>query len=127
MQFSRQNLRTTILWVLALAAFLAYAFLAKALETNAEDLNNLALLKTSDIVGYSVVALFFAVLALVLKGNTHRFVNMIAGGVFAVIALLAFIDSFTVNMQGIYNLLLAVAVVLYGLIWWFALKTPKTT
>lgn len=124
-QLSWQNLRSSILWVLAIAAFLAYAFLAAAVETD-ENFNNLALVKTGDMVGYTLVALFFAILSLVLKGGNKRSVNMIAGGVFAIVTLIAFIDSFTVNVKGIYNPLLAASVILYGFIWGFALKTPKT-
>ncbi|PPD57442.1 hypothetical protein [Dehalogenimonas etheniformans] len=123
-KLNRRYLRTTILWIVGILAVLLYAALA-TVET-AENYNNLALVRAGDLIGYSLVALLFALLSFVLKGNNNRTINIVAGAIFTVITLIAFIDSFTVNMSGIYNPVLFAAVLVYGVIFWFALKTPKT-
>ncbi|XUW99823.1 MAG: hypothetical protein TUN42_07985 [Dehalogenimonas sp.] len=90
-KLNRRYLRSTILWIVGILAVLLYAALA-TVET-AENHNNLALVRAADLIGYSLVALLFAFLSLVLKGNNNRTVNIVAGAIFAVITLIAFIDS----------------------------------
>ncbi|APV44828.1 hypothetical protein Dform_01506 [Dehalogenimonas formicexedens] len=123
-KLSSGYLRNTVLWIVGLLAVLAYAALARG-ET-AENYNNLSLVRAEDLIGYSLVVLLFVVLSMVLKGNTNRTVNLVAGAILAVITLIAFIDSFTVNPSGIYNPVLFSAAVVYSLIFWFALRSPKT-
>ena len=121
---SWQKVRSSILWILAIAAVLAYASFARAVET-AENYNNLSLVRAGDLIGFSLVAALFAVLSLVLKGNDARSVNLVGGVVMAVIALLSLVDGITVHFAGAYNLVLALAVILLASIVWFAYRTPK--
>ena len=122
-QLNWLNVRNSVLWLLGLVCVLAYASFA-TIET-AENYNNLSLVLPRDLVGYSLVAVLFAFLSLVLKGNINRLVNIIAGWVFAIGTLAAFIDGITVNVRGIYNWMLVAAVVLFAFIIWFAYRMPK--
>ena len=124
-QLTWQNVRSSVLWGLAIVAIFAYASFARIVET-AENFNNLSLVLPKDLAGFSLVALLFAFLSLVLKGNNNRTVNLIAGAVMAIGALAALIDGITVHFAGVYNLMLAAAVLLLASVWWFALKTPKS-
>jgi hypothetical protein len=116
--------RFSILWLLAIVAFLGYATIARVSEVPA-NLSNLSLVADEEVATVSVVLLLLAFLSLILKGSANRLTNIIAGSVFGLGALMVLVDGVTVNLYGLYNPMMGAMVICMVLVVWFAHKMPK--
>lgn len=111
-------------WVLGILAFIGYAYFATN-ETNPEFRSNISLTTTQEIVSVLLVLVALAVLTLILKGPTNRLTNLIGGTVVGIGFLAVLIDAVTVNLNGIYNLMMGAAVIMMILIIVVAYRMPK--
>ncbi len=68
----------------------------------------------------------FGTLSIALKGPTNRLTNLVAGSIFGLGAFITFVDAVTVNLYGLYNLSLGLAVVALALVILLAYRMPKT-
>jgi len=111
-------------WVLGILAFIGYAYFATN-ETNPEFRSNISLTTTQEIVSVLLVLVALTVLTLILKGSTNRLTNLIGGTVVGIGFLAVLIDAVTVNLNGIYNLMMGAAVIMMILIIVVAYRMPK--
>ena len=121
---TQYNKRIVVLWVLGLLAFLGYAYFG----TNEIPVyrSNISLVSSQEIATVSIVLIIFAVLSLILKGSSNRMMNIIVGSVLGLGFLAALVDGVTVNLSGIYNLMMGVEVIIMIIIIVFAYRMPKT-
>jgi len=116
--------RVSVLWLLAIAAFLGYATIARVSEVPA-NLSNLSLVTDQEVALVSVVLIIFASLSLILRGSANRLTNMIAGSVLGLGALMVLVDGVDVNLYGLYNPIMGAMVISMVLVVWFAYRMPK--
>ena len=123
-EITKNNKRIAVLWVLGLLAFFGYAYFG----TNEIPVyrSNISLVSSQEIATVSIVLIIFAVLSLILKGSSNRMMNIIAGFVLGLGFLAALVDGVTVNLSGIYNLMMGVEVIIMIIIIVFAYRMPKT-
>ena len=123
-EITKNNKRIAVLWVLGLLAFFGYAYFG----TNEIPVyrSNISLVSSQEIATVSIVLIIFAVLSLILKGSSNRMMNIIVGFVLGLGFLAALVDGVTVNLSGIYNLMMGVEVIIMIIIIVFAYRMPKT-
>ena len=117
------NTRITFLWLLAILAFFGYINLATSEVPS--NFSNLSLVTDQDVAIVSIILMALAFLSLILKGSTNRSTNIIGGSVVGIGFLATFVDGVTVNLNGIYNIMMAAGTIFIVLIVWFAYKMPK--
>ena len=123
-EITKNNKRIAVLWVLGLLAFFGYAYFG----TNEIPVyrSNISLVSSQEIATVSIVLIIFAILSLILKGSSNRMMNIIVGFVLGLGFLAALVDGVTVNLSGIYNLMMGVEVIIMIIIIVFAYRMPKT-
>ena len=123
-EITKNNKRIAVLWVLGLLAFFGYAYFG----TNEIPVyrSNISLVSSQEIATVSIVLIIFAILSLILKGSSNRMMNIIVGFVLGLGFLAALVDGVTVNLSGIYNLMMGVEVIIMIIIIMFAYRMPKT-
>jgi hypothetical protein len=123
-EITKHNKRIAFLWVLGLLAFFGYAYFG----TNEIPVyrSNISLVSSQEIATVSIVLIIFAILSLILKGSSNRMMNIIVGFVLGLGFLAALVDGVTVNLSGIYNLMMGVEVIIMIIIIVFAYRMPKT-
>ena len=124
-ELTQNNKKIVVLWILGLLAFVGYAYFATN-ETNPEYRTNISLTTSQEIISVSIVLIVLAILSVILKGSTNRLTNLIGGSVLGIGFLAAFIDAVTVNLSGIYNLMMGAEVIIIIIIILFAYRMPKT-
>ena len=123
-ELTQYNKRIGVLWVLGILAFFGYAYFG--MNENPVYRSNISLVTNQEIIIVSVILLIFAVLSLILKSSTNRWTNIIAGFVIGFGFLAAFVDGVTVNLSGIYNLMMGIVVIIMIIIIVIAYRIPKT-
>lgn len=123
-ELTQNNKRIVILWVLGIFAFIGYSYFG----TNEIPVyrSNISLVTSQEIATVLIILIIFAVLSLILKGSTNRSMNIIVGSVFGLGFLAALVDGVTVNLSGIYNLMMGIEVIIMIIIIVFAYRMPKT-
>ena len=122
---TKNNKIITVLWVLGILAFIGYVYFAIN-ETNSEFKMNISLTTNQEIISLLIVLTVLTILSLVLKGSTYRLVNLIGGVVCFIGFLAVFIDAITVNLYGIYNVMMGVDVIIMIFIIALSYKIPKS-
>ena len=123
-ELTHYNKRIVVLWVLGIIAFFGYAYLG--MNENPVYRSNISLVTSQEIVIVLVILIIFAILSLILKGSTNRLTNIISGSVVGLGFLAAFVDGVTVNLSGMYNLMMGADVIIMIIIIVFAYRMPKT-
>lgn len=123
-ELTQSNKRIVVLWVLGILAFFGYAYFG----TNEIPVyrSNISLVTSQEIATVSILLTIFAVLSLILRGSTNRLMNIIAGVVLGLGFLVALVDGATVNLSGIYNVMMGVEVIIMIIIIVLAYRMPKT-
>ena len=121
---TQYNKRIVVLWVLGILAFFGYAYFG--MNEISVYRSNISLVTSQEIITVSVLLIIFAVLSLILKGSTNRMTNIIAGSVIGLGFLAALVDAMTVNLSGMYNLMMGAEVIIMIIIVVFAYRMPKT-
>jgi len=117
------KMRVSILWLLAILGFFGYTLFAA--DEVPSNFSNLSLVANQEVAAVSIVLMVFAFLSVTLQGKTNRLTNIIAGAILFIGTLVAFIDGVTVNLYGIYNLMMGVVVISMFLVILFAYRMPK--
>ncbi len=117
------KMRISILWLIALAAFFGYVIIAG--DEVPANLSNLSLISNQELASVSIVIMIFAFLSVTLKGSLNRLANIIAGVIIGIGSIVAFFDGVTVNLYGIYNVMMGVVFISMVLVILFAYKMPK--
>jgi len=128
------RIKISVLWLFPLMAFLASAVLMflepgvleqiMAGEVEGKKLGTELLLAGAiiDILG----PLTMAFLSLTLKGSINRWLNIIVGGIYAVLEFITLLEELTVGTPTGYTIVMLIAaVVALILIVWYAWKWPK--
>ena len=123
-ELTHYNRRMVVLWVLGILAYLGYAYFA-ANETNLEYRSNISLINSQEIITVVIILIILAILSIILKGSMNRSTNLIGGAVLGLGFLAAFIDAVTVNLNGIYNLMIGTEVIIMIIIILFSYRQPK--
>jgi hypothetical protein len=113
------KVRVSLLWILAMIAFVAY----RSLAVNA-GADEVSLLGDQDFASYLLVMAVFAFLSLVLGNGVNRLTNVIAGGILAVAQVIMLIDGLVGYPTESFNLMTGVSVVALASVVWFALRWP---
>ncbi len=129
------KIKIAVLWLFPLVAFLASALLmfmepgvlAELIEegtVEGKQVGTELLLAGAviDILGPLVMAF----LSLTLKGSINRWLNIIVGGIYAVLEFITLLEELA-NPQGYVVLMLIAAVVASVLIVWYAWKSKQKT
>ncbi len=129
------KIKIAVLWLFPLMAFLASALLmfmepgvlAELIEegtVEGKQVGTELLLAGAviDILGPLVMAF----LSLTLKGSINRWLNIIVGGIYAVLEFITLLEELA-NPQGYVVLMLIAAVVASVLIVWYAWKSKQKT
>ncbi len=124
MGLTQYNKRIVVFWVLGILAFIGYAYFG----TNEIPVyrSNISLVTSQEIATVLIILIIFAVLSLIMKGSTNRSMNIIVGSVFGLGFLVALVDGVTVNLSGIYNVMMGIEVLIMIIIIVFAYRMPKT-
>ena len=123
-ELTHYNRRMVVLWVLGILAYLGYAYFATN-ETNLEYRSNISLINSQEIITVVIILIILAILSIILKGSMNRSTNLIGGAVLGLGFLAAFIDAVTVNLNGIYNLMIGTEVIIMIIIILFSYRQPK--
>ena len=111
--------------MLGILAFVDYAYFATN-ETNPEYRSNISLITNQEIITVSIVLIILTIFSLILKGSKNRLTNLIGGSILGIGFLAVFIDAVTVNLMGIYNLMMGIDVIIMNIIIVFAYRMPKS-
>jgi hypothetical protein len=124
-ELTKYTKRFVVLWLLGILAFIGYVYFATN-ETNPEYRSNISLTTNQEIISVLIVLIVLTILSVIPKGSTNRLTNLIGGVILLIGFLAVFIDAVTVNLSGIYNLMMGVDVIIMIIIIVFANRIPKT-
>jgi hypothetical protein len=124
-ELTKYTKRFVVLWLLGILAFIGYVYFATN-ETNPEYRSNISLTTNQEIISVLIVLIVLTILSVIPKGSTNRLTNLIGGVILLIGFLAVFIDAVTVNLSGIYNLMMGVDVIIMIVIIVFANRIPKT-
>ena len=124
-ELTKYTKRFVVLWLIGILAFIGYVYFAIN-ETNPEYRSNISLTTNQEIISVLIVLIVLTILSVILKGSTNRLTNLIGGVILLIGFLAVFIDAVTVNLSGIYNLMMGVDVIIMIIIIVFANRIPKT-
>ena len=125
MELTKYTKKIAVLWVLGILAFVGYVYFATN-EMNPEYRTNISLTTNQEIISILIVLIVLAILSVILNGSTNRLTNLIGALVVGIGFLAVLIDAVTVNLNGIYNLMMSVEVIIMIIIILFAYRIPKT-
>lgn len=124
-ELTKYTKRFVVLWLIGILAFIGYVYFATN-ETNPEYRSNISLTTNQEIISVLIVLIVLTILSVIPKGSTNRLTNLIGGVILLIGFLAVFIDAVTVNLSGIYNLMMGVDVIIMIVIIVFANRIPKT-
>lgn len=124
-ELTKHNKIISALWAFGILAFIGYVYFAVN-ETNPEYRTNLSLITTQEIITVLIVLIVLAILSIILKSSTFRLTNIIGGSILGIGFLAVFIDAFTVNLSGIYNLMAGADVIIMIIIIILSYRLPKS-
>jgi hypothetical protein len=120
MQDLAYKVRISTLWLLFLVGFSAYRTLALS-----EGATEVSLLENGEFATYTLVAMGFAFLSLVLPSRLDRLANIIAGTVFGVAQVAMLADGIVGYPDATFNLMTGATVVIVAANIWLAFRWPR--
>ena len=133
MELLRCKARLSVLWVFMAVGMSAFMFLYFMMPGTLEEVmaGKIEGMQLSEgmMVGYSLywlIPLIMAVLSLTLSGSANRWLNFVLGILFALWFILGIFENSVVSEESVAILIMYIAaIVVGGLIAWFAWKLPK--
>ncbi len=114
------KVRISMLWLLHMIAFFAYRTLAVS-----ESATEVSVLSNDELATVLLVLMVFAFLSLTMRYKFNRLMNIIAGSIFDVFAVIMFIDGITAYPSANFNMMTGATMVIMASVVWFAIKWPK--